>query len=139
MGNFPAILASTIGHHRDCDAWIGAITMAGQIMYGEYMHGEYKVPGGKLVVVDFTIIGGRFTGMQISGDFFLEPDSALDSIDAALEGLSIDTGETALAATIRSALGPEVQLFGITPEAVAVALRRALDAASEAANAEGTA
>ena len=115
----------------------GAMTRADRIMYGEYMHGEYKVPGGKLVVVDFAVIDGRFTGMQISGDFFLEPDSALDSIDAALEGLSIDTGEAALTAAIRGALGPEVQLFGITPEAVAVALRRALDAASEAPGAEG--
>ena len=39
------------------------------------MHGEYKVPGGKLVVVDFTVVDGRFSGVQISGDFFLEPDT----------------------------------------------------------------
>ena len=108
-------------------------------MHGEYMHGEYKVPGGKLVVVDFAVIDGRFTGMQISGDFFLEPDSALDSIDAALEGLSIVTGEAALATAIRSVLGPEVQLFGITPEAIAVALRRALGAESEVPDTGGAA
>lgn len=103
------------------------------------MHGEYKVPGGKLVVVDFAVVDGRFARVQISGDFFLEPDSALDSIDAALEGLSIDTGEPALAAAIRGALGRGVQWFGITPEAIAVALRRALDAASEAPDAEAAA
>ena len=106
---------------------------------GESRHGEYKVPGGKLVVADFIVIDGRFTAMQVSGDFFLEPASALDDIDAALEGLSIDTDEAALAAAIRSALEPSAQLFGITPEAVAVALRRALDAAGDAADAEGTA
>jgi lipoate-protein ligase A len=104
---------------------------------GTIMHGEYKLPGGKLVVADFTVVDGRFSGVQVSGDFFLEPDSALDAIDAALEGLSIDLQEAALAAAIHAALGPEVQCFGITPEAVAVALRRALEPAGEAADAEG--
>src|SRR3546814_1916531 len=62
------------------------------------VHGEYKVPGGKLVVVDLSIVDGRMTAVQVSGDFFLEPASALDAIDAALEGLPADTGEAALAA-----------------------------------------
>lgn len=139
MDRFPASFASAIGHDGDCDAWMGAMTMADRVMHGECRHGEYKVPGGKLVVVDFTVIDGRFTGMQVSGDFFLEPDSTLDRIDAALEGLSIDTDQAALAAAVLSALGPEVRLFGISPEAVAVALRRALDATGEAADAGGTA
>ena len=104
------------------------------IKHGGIMHGEYKVPGGKLVVVDFTVIDGRFADVQVSGDFFLEPPSALDRIDAALEGLSIDTDEAALATAIHGALGSEVQLFGISPEAVAVALRRALDPTAEAAD-----
>ena len=93
-------------------------------------HGEYKVPGGKLVVVDLAITGGRMTAVQVSGDFFLEPDSALDTINAALEGSPVDTGEAALAAAATAALGPEAQLYGITPEGVAVAVRRALDAAA---------
>ena len=92
-------------------------------------HGEYKVPGGKLVVVDLTIFGGRMTAVQVSGDFFLEPASALDAIDAALEGLPVDTGEAALAAAVAAALDPETQMFGITPAGVAVAVRRALGAA----------
>ena len=41
------------------------------------MHGEYKVPGGKLVVADLDVTEGRLAGVRISGDFFLEPDSAL--------------------------------------------------------------
>ncbi|WP_132984985.1 biotin--protein ligase [Luteimonas terricola] len=92
-------------------------------------HGEYKVPGGKLVVVDLAIAGGRMTAVQVSGDFFLEPDSALDTINAALEGLSIATAEAGLAAAVAAALGPEPRMFGITPEGVAAAVRRALDAA----------
>lgn len=92
------------------------------------MHGEYKVPGGKLVVADFAVVGGRLANMQVSGDFFLEPPEALAIIDAALEGLPAGTGEQALAVAVRDALGAGPQLFGFTPEAVAVAVRRALDA-----------
>src|SRR5207244_3663599 len=50
-------------------------------------HGEYKVHGGKLVVVDLDVDGGRFRNVSVSGDFFLEPDDALDDINRALEGL----------------------------------------------------
>ena len=102
-------------------------------------HGEYKVPGGKLVVVDLAIVDGRMAAVQVSGDFFLEPPSALDTIDAALEGLPVGTGEDALAAAVDAALGPTPQLFGITPEGVAIAVRRALDAMDPGPFAGGTA
>ena len=101
------------------------------------MHGEYKVPGGKLVVADLAIVDGRLADVQVSGDFFLEPPSALDTIDRALEGLRSDSDAQALAAVVRAALGPIPQLFGITPEGIAVAVRRAIDAADEASDAGG--
>ena len=50
------------------------------------MHGEYKMPGGKLVVIDLTAREGRLADVQLSGDFFLEPDSALEAINRAMEG-----------------------------------------------------
>ncbi|MGY0798806.1 biotin--protein ligase [Lysobacter sp. A286] len=90
------------------------------------MHGEYKVPGGKLVVVDLEATGGRLAEVQVSGDFFLEPDSALESINTALRGLPVDTDTTALAAAVDAALGDGVSLYGITPEGVAIAVTRAL-------------
>ena len=96
------------------------------------MHGEYKVPGGKLVVVDLAVVDGHLAQVQVSGDFFLEPDSALDAIDEALHGLPADANQALLTAAVRMALGADVQLFGITPEAVAIAVRRALDAPSDA-------
>jgi lipoate-protein ligase A len=92
------------------------------------VHGEYKVPGGKLVVVDLSVDdGGRIAGVQVSGDFFLEPDTALDAINAALRGLPADSSVVMIAAAVRMALGPGVELFGITPEGVATAVRRALE------------
>ena len=91
------------------------------------MHGEYKVPGGKLVVVDLTVVDGRLASVQVSGDFFLEPDSALDTINAALLGLPANADEHQLTDVVDNALGPEVSLYGLTPEGVAIAVRRALD------------
>ncbi len=37
------------------------------------MHGEYKVPGGKLVVVDLEEREGRIHGFHLAGDFFSNP------------------------------------------------------------------
>lgn len=100
------------------------------------MHGEYKVPGGKLVVVDLANVDGRLRDVQVSGDFFLEPDRALDVINDALFGLPADSSEATLADAIRDALGDafgdDVTLFGITPEGIAIAVHRAL-AGSDAA------
>lgn len=96
---------------------------------GRRMHGEYKVPGGKLVVVDLAVADRRIAQIQVSGDFFLEPDSALDAINAALRGLPADASEAALTQAVQHALAdPGVSLYGITPEAVAITVRRALQA-----------
>jgi lipoate-protein ligase A len=92
------------------------------------MHGEYKMPGGKLVVIDLDVRDGRLAHVQLSGDFFLEPDSALRTIDAALEGQPADMDEASRARSIRDALAPDVMMYGISPEAIAVAVRRALQA-----------
>jgi lipoate-protein ligase A len=90
------------------------------------MHGEYKMPGGKLVVVDLDVREGRLANVQLSGDFFLEPDSALRTIDAALEGQPADMADAGLVRRIRGALAPDVMMYGISREASAVAVRRAL-------------
>ncbi|MBN9158832.1 MULTISPECIES: lipoate--protein ligase family protein [unclassified Microbacterium] len=90
------------------------------------MHGEYKVPGGKLVVVDFEVTDGAIAGFRLAGDFFLEPDDALDDINAAVTGLPVETDASAIAAAVRAALPEGAQLLGLTPEAVGTAVRRAL-------------
>lgn len=100
----------------------------------EALHGEYKVPGGKLVAVDLVVDDNRLTHVKVSGDFFLDPDEALDIIDAAIEGLSADTTIGELAARIDEALAAacadatiaEVTMAGFDTHAVAMAVRRAL-------------
>lgn len=95
------------------------------------MHGEYKVPGGKLVVVDLDDDQGVLRNVQVAGDFFLEPDEALGAIDAALEGVPSDTDATGLAARVEAALPEGTVMYGITAEGVAVAVRRALAHATD--------
>ena len=90
------------------------------------MHGEYKVPGGKLVVVDLEVDGGRIADFHLAGDFFLEPDDALQDIDAAVTGLPVETDAAGIAAAVRAALPEGAQLLGFTPESVGTAVRRAL-------------
>ncbi|WP_226531190.1 lipoate--protein ligase family protein [Microbacterium paraoxydans] len=90
------------------------------------MHGEYKVPGGKLVVVDLEVEDDRISRFHLAGDFFLEPDSALDDIDAAVNGMPAESDASAIAAAVRGALPDGAQLLGFTPEAVGTAVRRAL-------------
>ncbi|MGI5479881.1 lipoate--protein ligase family protein [Streptomyces lavendofoliae] len=95
------------------------------------MHGEYKVPGGKLVVVDLDAEDGVLRRVRVGGDFFLEPDEALPAIDSALEGAPADTDASGLAARIDAALPPGTQMFGLTTEGIGVAVRRALAHATD--------
>ena len=94
------------------------------------MHGEYKVPGGKLVVVDFETADERITDFRLSGDFFLEPDEALQDINAAIEGMSPNATIDAFATAIREALPSEVHLLGFTPDSVGIAIRRGVTGAA---------
>ncbi|MWB98098.1 lipoyl protein ligase domain-containing protein [Agromyces seonyuensis] len=90
------------------------------------MHGEYKVPGGKLVVVDFDVVDGVIRDFRLAGDFFLEPDEALGDIDRAVNGLAAGADAKTIATAIHDGLRPDAVLLGFSPESVAVAVRRAL-------------
>ncbi|MDQ1555973.1 MAG: lipoate---protein ligase, partial [Actinomycetota bacterium] len=82
------------------------------------MHGEFKVPGGKLVVVDLEVRDGVIADFQLAGDFFLEPDSALESINAAVNGLPANSDARTITAAITAALPSDAVLLGFTAESV---------------------
>ncbi|MBM4523027.1 lipoate--protein ligase family protein [Rhodococcus hoagii] len=90
------------------------------------MRGEYKVPGGKLVVVDVDVEDGHVSRVALSGDFFLEPDDALEDIVAAVTGMPTTADAAQLGAAITAKIGADVQMIGFTPESVGIAIRRAL-------------
>ncbi|MGM9470559.1 lipoate--protein ligase family protein [Pseudarthrobacter sp. YS3] len=90
------------------------------------LHGEYKVPGGKLVVVDLVVEDGVLADVSVSGDFFLEPDEALLDINRALTGLPETTTAADLSAVVTASLPSGAALFGFSADAIAVTVRRAL-------------
>ncbi|MCU1552074.1 MAG: lipoate--protein ligase family protein [Glaciihabitans sp.] len=98
------------------------------------MHGEFKVPGGKLVVVDLDVVDGVITNFHLAGDFFLEPDSALEAIDAAVNGLPADSDASRFSSAVRDALPKDATLLGFSAEAVATTVRRALAQATSFAD-----
>jgi lipoate-protein ligase A len=94
------------------------------------MHGEFKVPGGKLVVVDLDVVDGKIANFRLAGDFFLEPDEALDAINAAVNGLPAEADPATIAKAVQQSLPDGASLLGFSPEAVATTVRRALQHAT---------
>jgi len=101
----------------------------------ERLHGEYKVPGGKLVAVDLAVADDHLLDVRVSGDFFLDPDEALEVMDRSLTGLNTSTPASELAARIDADLtragedgliGLPITMVGFDTHAVAMAVRRAL-------------
>lgn len=93
-------------------------------------HGEYKVPGGKLVVVDFTVTDDVISDFHVSGDFFLEPDELVLDINRALEGAPANLTAAGYATRIREVCPPDAVMLGVSPEAIAISIRRALSQAA---------
>ncbi|WP_110669659.1 lipoate--protein ligase family protein [Salinicola halophilus] len=94
--------------------------------HAERLHAEYKVPGGKLLVVDVEIDGDSLSRVQLSGDFFLEPESALEAIETALIGSPVTSGADTLTQRVQAALPAETQMVGLSVPAIATVVRRAL-------------
>ena len=90
------------------------------------MHGEFKVPGGKLVVVDLDVLDDTITNFRLAGDFFLEPDEALGAIDSAINGLAANSDANTITTAIQQAVPEGTVMLGFSAESVATAIRRAL-------------
>ncbi len=83
------------------------------------MHREYKIPGGKLLVIDFEIRNKNLHEVSISGDFFIEPPESLDLINKALSGLPKNSSKLKILRTIQKAIQPQTILFGFSPSNIA--------------------
>ena len=90
------------------------------------MHGAHKTPGGKMVQVDFAVRDGRLVNVEVSGDFFLYPEEALAELTAAVEGMDASLAHEERTARIAQALEPETEWLGSSPEALSLAIGRAL-------------
>lgn len=93
------------------------------------MHADYKVPGGKLVVVDVETNGQNITSARLAGDFFLEPDEVLDHINDALVGLPVAASHQDIERVVSQAIPADAILMGFDAAALATVVRRALSSA----------
>ena len=75
--------------------------------------------------------GGRLVRVRVSDGFFPGPGGVLERIGAAVTGLPVSADTAAITASIRAAPGGEAVPAGISPSAVAVAVRRAVLRASD--------
>src|SRR5690625_1545072 len=90
------------------------------------LHGEYKIPNGKLVVIDLKVIEGRLQEVSLSGDFFMEPPETLDVLNAAITGLPIDSSPEFIKKTIEDSINPEVTMYGLTVDGIVTVIQRAV-------------
>lgn len=99
------------------------------------MHGEFKVPKGKLVVVDLDLDmeNDVIRNVRVSGDFFLYPEEALAPITASLEGAPAGRQEEVYRELVAAAVPRGTEMLGFSPRAVAVAVVRAQNATQEGA------
>ena len=93
--------------------------------HAKQLHGEFKVPGGKLVVADLDVTEGKISRANINGDFFLEPDEALEDINSALIGLNYDAGHGVITQAVEDAVDESTVMFGFDAYSIATAVRRA--------------
>jgi lipoate-protein ligase A len=82
-----------------------------------------KVSGGKLVRVH-AAYDTAFEDVNITGDFFLEPPKALQELEKAVEGLSVDTGRHVIVDRLEDI---DARLIGFSREDVADALLEVVD------------
>ena len=95
------------------------------------MHGEYKMPHGKLVVVDFDVIAGAIRNVRITGDFFLYPEDSLDALVSGLEGAPASASVETYRDLVANAVPEDTEMVGFSPEGIAIATVRAQESAPQ--------
>jgi lipoate---protein ligase len=87
---------------------------------------KLKTPGGKLVSVRVEY-DELIRKVEILGDFFIYPESALAEIERSLVDLDANSTEPQIAAKIKKVTeAKKVEMMGVTPESIATTLRNAM-------------
>ena len=92
--------------------------------------GEFKTPGGKLIAVELDVVDAELRDVVVTGDFFLYPEEALPILGGALEKCPATLSQAGYAARVQTALDAGAELVGSSPQALAAAVVRALQARS---------
>ena len=79
------------------------------------VRGTFKVPGGKLLSVEFKVENGKLRDVVISGDFFMVPEEEVFRLERMLEGVDAERG--VVSGIIRDFFSSgRVSVLGFSPE-----------------------
>lgn len=96
----------------------GGIVMMGQA--------TIKVKDGKLLRVDIHY-DKRVDRVEVTGDFFIYPEEALEDIENALVGIDVNEDEDTIVDLVRRiVVEKRIEMIGVSPEAIARAIKEGL-------------
>ena len=83
-----------------------------------------KVEDGKMVKIGLEVNEEKVEGVEIRGDFFLQPPEKLEEVEKKIEGLKIDS----TAKEVKDSLSElDAEMIGFSPEDIGKAFRKAVD------------
>jgi formylmethanofuran dehydrogenase subunit E len=85
---------------------------------------SHKVPDGKMVKVQIEEDEGKVAGVEIRGDFFIEPPEKLEALEKSIEGLEIDSEAEEIEKAVEEV---EAKLIGFSSADVATVFRKAVE------------
>jgi len=89
---------------------------------------EYKVPGGKLLRAKLEIGNGRITSLQLSGDFFMEPETDLEELETRLTGFKVEPAVYIEQTVLSFFTSHKTMIAGASPKDFAYVINQAVKA-----------
>jgi lipoate-protein ligase A len=87
---------------------------------------EYKVPGGKLLRAKLEIENGRIMALQLSGDFFMEPETDLEELETKLTGFKAEPAAHVEATVVSFFTSHKTRMTGAGPKDFAYVINQAI-------------
>jgi lipoate-protein ligase A len=88
------------------------------------MKSEYKVPGGKLIACEIMVKDDVITDLQLSGDFFMHPETAIIDLEDAIKSTSIKSIQAKIEDFFEK---NEITLFGVSQKDFITVIQLALN------------
>ncbi|MFH1587422.1 MAG: hypothetical protein ABID38_06190 [Candidatus Diapherotrites archaeon] len=87
------------------------------------MKSIYKVPNGKLLKVFLELNENKISKLILTGDFFAHPEEGIHAIEDELLGNELSENRNELIDKINESVQKNnIELFGLSPEAIAEAI-----------------
>lgn len=86
-------------------------------------HVDYKVPGGKMIRMDVSVLDGSISSIRITGDFFMHPEAAIVDLEKFLIGK--DLSDRTVINLERFLQSRHIRLVGLSPQDIMDAILKA--------------